>query len=125
MGRLSTVDLLVLTRLDELTFILKIYFIFFTKQTTLKRRSTVLSFPLQSVFPAQTDEKRQSMRRKLSKPAFKTTQVKINGIVSFEQAPDMCDYIVILVLQFYIFQSSVSLEKMVSKPITLFFKFRS
>jgi hypothetical protein len=51
-GRLSTVDLLVLTSLDLLVFILKILFSFFTKQATLMTRSTVLSLPPQLVFPA-------------------------------------------------------------------------
>ncbi len=44
-GRLSTVDLLVLTTLDQLLFILKKLFKFFTKQAILMRRSTVLSLP--------------------------------------------------------------------------------
>jgi hypothetical protein len=44
MGRLSTVDLLVLTSLDKLVFELKI-FSFFTKQATLMRRSTVPGLP--------------------------------------------------------------------------------
>ncbi len=53
-GRLSTVDLLVLTSLDQLILLLKILFIFFfTKQATLMRRSTVLSLPFQLVFPAR------------------------------------------------------------------------
>jgi len=54
-GRLSTVNLLVLTSLDQLIFKLKILFTFFTKQATLMRRSTVLSLPLQLVFPDDTD----------------------------------------------------------------------
>jgi hypothetical protein len=49
-GRLSTVDLLVLTSLCQLVFILKILFSFFTKQATLMRSSTVLSLPLSLVF---------------------------------------------------------------------------
>jgi hypothetical protein len=49
-GRLCTVDLLVLTRLDQLHFIKKILFRSFTKQATLLSRSTVLSLPLQFVF---------------------------------------------------------------------------
>jgi hypothetical protein len=49
---LSTVDLLVLTSLDQLGFKLKILFSFFTKQATLLRRSTVLSLTPQVVFPA-------------------------------------------------------------------------
>jgi hypothetical protein len=43
--RLVTVDLLVLTNLDQLLLIVKLYF--FTKQAALMRRSTVLSLPLQ------------------------------------------------------------------------------
>ncbi len=49
-GRLSTVDLLVLTSLHQLLLMLKILFTFFTKQPTLIRRSTVLSLPPQLVF---------------------------------------------------------------------------
>jgi len=48
-GRLSTVDLLVLTRLDQLLLKLPTTFTFLTKQATLMRRSSVLS--LQLVFP--------------------------------------------------------------------------
>ncbi len=51
MGRLSTVDLLVLTSLDQLLFILKILLIFFTIQATLMRGSTVLILPPKLVFP--------------------------------------------------------------------------
>jgi hypothetical protein len=51
MGRISTVDLLVLTGLDQLIFKLNKIFTFVTKQATLMRRSTVLSLPLQLVFP--------------------------------------------------------------------------
>jgi hypothetical protein len=50
-GRLSTIDLLVLTSLDLHVFELKILFIFMTKQATLMRRSTVLSLPPQKGFP--------------------------------------------------------------------------
>jgi hypothetical protein len=49
-GRANTVDLLVLTSLDELIFILKIIFSFFTKQATLMRRSTVQSLLPQLIF---------------------------------------------------------------------------
>jgi hypothetical protein len=49
--RLSTVDLLVLTSLDLLLLISRTLF-FFTKHGDLIRRSTVLSLPLQLVFPA-------------------------------------------------------------------------
>jgi hypothetical protein len=44
-GRLSTVDLLVLTRVDQLVVILNIIFNFVRKQATLTRRSSVLSLP--------------------------------------------------------------------------------
>ncbi len=47
---LSTVDLLVLASLDQLLFLLEILFIFVTKQATLVRKSTMLSFPLQLVY---------------------------------------------------------------------------
>ncbi len=49
-GRLSTVDLLVLTSLDQLLLILKIIFILISK-AALFRRSTVLSLPPQLAFP--------------------------------------------------------------------------
>jgi hypothetical protein len=55
-GRLSTFDLLVLTSLDQLIFKLKIlFFLFFTKQATLMRRSTVLSLPPHLVFPGKAN----------------------------------------------------------------------
>jgi hypothetical protein len=44
----------VLTSLDQLIFKLKILLTLVTKQATLTRRSTVLSLPLQLVFPADT-----------------------------------------------------------------------
>jgi hypothetical protein len=50
-GRLSTVNLLVLTCLGQLLLILKILFTFLTKQAALMRRSTVLSLAPQLVFP--------------------------------------------------------------------------
>jgi hypothetical protein len=53
-GKLSTVDLLVSNTLDQYIFILKIISTFVTKQGTLRRRSTVLSHPLQLVFPASS-----------------------------------------------------------------------
>ncbi len=54
-GRISTVDLLVLTSLDQLLFILKIFFFtFFTKQATSMRKPTVLILPPQLVFPGLT-----------------------------------------------------------------------
>ncbi len=51
-GRLSTIDLLVLTSLDQLLFLLKILFSCFTKWANLMKRSMVLSLPAQLVFPA-------------------------------------------------------------------------
>ncbi len=57
--RISIVDLLVLTSLNQLLFVLKIWNTFFTKQATLMRRSTVLSLSLsipwfwQYIFSAQ------------------------------------------------------------------------
>jgi hypothetical protein len=53
-GRLGTVDLLVLTSLDLLIYILTGLFAFVAKQRSLIRRSTVLSLSLQLVFPGQT-----------------------------------------------------------------------
>ncbi len=44
-GIISTVDLHVLTSLVQLLFTLKILLTFFTKQATLMRRSSVLTFP--------------------------------------------------------------------------------
>ncbi len=52
-GRVTTVDPLVLTSLNLAIFILKLLNTFVSKQTTLMRRSNVLSLPLQLVFPAQ------------------------------------------------------------------------
>jgi hypothetical protein len=52
-GKLSTVDLLVLTSLDQLPF-LKILLTSFTKQASSMRGSTVLSLPSYLVFPATT-----------------------------------------------------------------------
>jgi hypothetical protein len=53
-GRISTVDLLVLSNLDQLHLKMLILFTCFTKQVILMRRSTVLSLPLQLVFPEET-----------------------------------------------------------------------
>ncbi len=50
-GRLSTVDVLVLTSLYQLLSILKILFTFFTKQAMLIRRSTVQRLPLSVSVP--------------------------------------------------------------------------
>jgi hypothetical protein len=47
----DTVDVLVLTSLDQFVFKLEIIFSFLTKQATLMRRPTVLSLPPQLVFP--------------------------------------------------------------------------
>ncbi len=49
-GRVSSVDLLELSSLDELIFILKIIFSFVTKHATLMRRSTVHSLLAKLVF---------------------------------------------------------------------------
>ncbi len=51
-GKLSTVDLLVLTSLDQLLFIMKVWFSFFSKHATLMRRPIVLSLLHQLLFPA-------------------------------------------------------------------------
>jgi len=45
-GRLSRINLLVLTGLDQQLLILQTLFSFLTKQATSMRRSTVLSLPL-------------------------------------------------------------------------------
>jgi hypothetical protein len=52
--KLSTVDLLVLSSLDQLLFLLKILIILATKQATLIWRSFILSLPFQIVFPGPT-----------------------------------------------------------------------
>ncbi len=49
--RLSTVDLLALTSLDQLIFILKIVLTFVAKHATSIRRFLGLCFPVQLVFP--------------------------------------------------------------------------
>jgi len=56
MGWISTVDLLVLTSLDQIVFIMKILFTFVTKQVVFMRRSIVLS-PLQLAVPAYREQK--------------------------------------------------------------------
>jgi hypothetical protein len=53
-GRFNTIDLLVLTRSDQLTFMMKLYFSLFTKRVILMRRSSVLSLPPQLGFPGET-----------------------------------------------------------------------
>jgi hypothetical protein len=53
---LSIADLLVLTSLDQLVFILKILFSYFSKHATLMRISAVLSLPPQLVIPGQTSD---------------------------------------------------------------------
>ncbi len=50
-GRLSTVDILVLTRLDQLIFSIENIIFLFTKQATLMRRSTVQSLRPELAFP--------------------------------------------------------------------------
>ncbi len=50
-GSHNIVDLLVLTSLDQLPYLLKILFMLLTKWVTLMGRSTVLSFPFQLVLP--------------------------------------------------------------------------
>jgi hypothetical protein len=50
-GRHSTDDLLARSSLDLVIFISRILIPFVKKQATLMRRSTVLSLPLQLVFP--------------------------------------------------------------------------
>ncbi len=53
-GRLSTIDLLVLTSLDQVLLYCNYYLTFFTKHSTLMRRSTVLILPLKLIFPDWT-----------------------------------------------------------------------
>ncbi len=52
--RLSTVDLLVLTRLDQIVFKSKIVFSFFTKQATLIRRTTCAELSPQLLFHGES-----------------------------------------------------------------------
>jgi hypothetical protein len=48
------IDLLVLTSIDQLFLVLKIYFYFFTKPSVLMRRPNVLSFSLRLGFHSYT-----------------------------------------------------------------------
>ncbi len=50
-GRISTVDLLVVTSSDPVLFIMKIFLALFTKRPILMRRLTVLGNPLHKGFP--------------------------------------------------------------------------
>ncbi len=50
-GRISTIDLLVPTSLEQLLFVIKILFTSFTRHGVLMRRSVVQTLPLQLVFP--------------------------------------------------------------------------
>jgi hypothetical protein len=54
MGRLSTVDLFVLTSKDPFLLVTANIICSFTKQATLMRRPIVLSLPLQLVFPGSS-----------------------------------------------------------------------
>ncbi len=54
-GRISTFDLVVLTRLDQLLSIFQTLFTFLQKQATIIRRSTLLSLSLQLAFLAETN----------------------------------------------------------------------
>ncbi len=56
-GRLSTVDLLVLTNLDQVLFRID----FFTKQATFLRKSFVLRLPLRLVFPGDPNKNSTSL----------------------------------------------------------------
>ncbi len=67
---ISTVDLLVLTSLDQLFFKLKKIFTIVTKQAALTGRSTVLSLPLQLVFPGH------SIGRKLKRKKLMLSKMK-------------------------------------------------
>jgi hypothetical protein len=58
------VDLLALTSLEKLLFILKILVIFLTKQANSVRRSTVLRLPPQLVFPAFSNSKSATQKNK-------------------------------------------------------------
>ncbi len=60
-GRLSTADLLVLTTLDLLIFMLKSWLTFVAKQVIFMR-STVLNLPVQLVFPCCSDIEREGRR---------------------------------------------------------------
>ncbi len=53
-GRINTANLLILTSLDQLLFLMTILFTYVTKQAALLRSSTVLSLPVQLVFPVQS-----------------------------------------------------------------------
>jgi hypothetical protein len=55
-GSLNTIDLFVLSILEQLLFILKHFFFFFTKQPILMGQSTILRVPLQQGFPGAISE---------------------------------------------------------------------
>ena len=62
-GRLSTVDLLILTSIEQLFLLLQRLFTFLRKQATLLRRSTVLSLSLQQGFLALTLKRWNTFQR--------------------------------------------------------------
>ncbi len=74
-GRLSTVDLLVLTSSNQLLLILKLLFTFFTKDATLMRRSTVLSLNPQLIFPGQGFESILAKQGKTFSPQNRVFQI--------------------------------------------------
>jgi hypothetical protein len=79
--RLTTVDLLVLTSLDQVHLYLQLLFNFFSKQANFMRRSTVLNLPLQLVFPGfrytqLTRSKLETMKRR--QPPNKEKTLDIN-----------------------------------------------
>ncbi len=68
--RLSTVDRLALSSLDQLLLILNTLFTFLQKQATLMRRSTVPNLPLPLVFPNSTLMVTTFLTGLASKPHF-------------------------------------------------------
>ncbi len=80
--RLSTVDLLVLTSLDQVHLYLQLLFNFFSKQANFMRRSTVLNLTLQLVllgfrYTQLTRSKLETMKRR--QPPNKEKTLDINS----------------------------------------------
>jgi hypothetical protein len=84
-GSVSTVNLLVLTSLDQLLFILKLLFTSFTKQATLMRGATVLSLPLQLVFPGLSNPRCCKGGVELKKQVTKFLRSLLKSIMPYQQ----------------------------------------
>jgi hypothetical protein len=85
-GRLSTVDLLLLTSLDQLLFIAKILLTFVTKQATFLGRSTLLSlspFPRHVLSPCTGGGMRTLDLGYLSRGVYHRARPRFSWIVIF------------------------------------------